>query len=168
MTRDTRHGLHTGGTLGRQSLNDGVTPDNRESDAATGGFLAECWELADPLRSGRQKDDGATIADDDPRGPDDPATSQTHWDDKSASRGLQLPISQATSRDSPECTQGAVGVSSELPTAAAMRIVDDADDWTVDDRREAYEERAAIMEFDGQLPRHVAEAKARRIAGWTG
>lgn len=30
------------------------------------------------------------------------------------------------------------------------------------DMRDAYEERAAILEYDGELPRHTAEARARR------
>lgn len=34
-------------------------------------------------------------------------------------------------------------------------------DWTVEGRRDLYEERAAIMEFDGGLTREEAEAAAR-------
>ncbi|MCM5554524.1 hypothetical protein [Pleomorphomonas sp. NRK KF1] len=35
-------------------------------------------------------------------------------------------------------------------------------DWTEEGRRDLYEERAAIMEFDGGLARENAEATARR------
>lgn len=35
-------------------------------------------------------------------------------------------------------------------------------DWTVEARRDLYEERAAIMEFDGRQTRQEAEAAARR------
>lgn len=35
-------------------------------------------------------------------------------------------------------------------------------DWTDEARRDFYEERAAIMEFDGGLPRDEAVAAARR------
>ncbi|WP_251752142.1 hypothetical protein [Pleomorphomonas sp. JP5] len=35
-------------------------------------------------------------------------------------------------------------------------------DWTKEGRRDLYEERAAIMEYDGGLARVDAEAKARR------
>lgn len=39
---------------------------------------------------------------------------------------------------------------------------------SADDRREAYNERAAIFEHEGGLPREIAEAEARRITGYTG
>ena len=34
--------------------------------------------------------------------------------------------------------------------------------------REAYEERAAIMEYDGGLSREEAEREARRLTGYDG
>lgn len=38
----------------------------------------------------------------------------------------------------------------------------------IDQRREAFEERAAIMEYDGGLSRQDAEREARRITGYDG
>lgn len=36
------------------------------------------------------------------------------------------------------------------------------------DQRESYEERAAIMEYDGGLSREEAEAAAKELTGWQG
>jgi len=37
-----------------------------------------------------------------------------------------------------------------------------SDDWTKEDWKEAFEERAAIMEFEGKATRKNAEVQARR------
>lgn len=37
--------------------------------------------------------------------------------------------------------------------------------WTDEDWKEAFEERAAIMEYDGGLSREEAERRAREIVG---
>ncbi|MCB9852401.1 MAG: hypothetical protein H6819_04840 [Phycisphaerales bacterium] len=169
MTVDAQRSLPTDESSGRQIRVAVEMTVDRRSNAMTGSFLAECWALADPSRSGRQRDDGATIAGDDPRRPDVPATSQTHRDDKSASCGVQSPISAATSRDPAECTHGDMTAPPELLDASTIAIKPDIpDDWTDEDLREAFLERAAIMEYDGQLPRELAEAEARRITGYTG
>jgi hypothetical protein len=51
----------------------------------------------------------------------------------------------------------AAGFSSSLASCASPYA-----DWTDDARHDLYEERAAIMEFDGRLSRAEAEAAAWR------
>lgn len=50
-----------------------------------------------------------------------------------------------------------------MSNAASNPLPENVDDWP-EEVRSAYEERAAILEFDAGLPRAIAERKARILA----
>ena len=166
MNFNSKPNLSPGGLSGRQIQTASDLAHDRRFGAMSESFLDECWEIADPAGLGRQRDDGTTNASDALCHPDAPAASQTRRDDESAGRGPQLPNSALSPQGCPETEAGAVVMASSPDSTESESGA--YENWTDDDRRQAYNERAAIMEFDGRLSRETAEAEARRITGYFG